>query len=119
MTNDFPGPDRHSQGWRLISRSALCEPNWINASDADPALLLMLDTHGDWWAIAADCSHCGAALIDVLHNNTQHAGRDELQCAQCGTLHGPHVAGCECVALMVVDEEIYAAPDIDVNHWSD
>ena len=119
MSDDFPSLDRHAQGWRLVSRNAHTGQAWINASDADPAMLLVLDTRGDWWAIAPDCRHCGAPLLDVLRKDTAHGARDELHCAQCGTAHGPHVADCERIALMVVDEEIYAAPSIDVRNWSE
>ena len=119
MTIDFPSPDAHAQGWRLVSREALTEQNWINASDAVPALLLVLDTSGEWWAVAPDCRHCAAPLIDALRKTATGNGLDELSCTQCGAAHGPAVADCDCVALMIVDEEIYAAPGIDTSNRSD
>ena len=119
MRKDFPSPDGYAQGWRLISRDAACGRNWIDAVDGDQALLLVLDTHGDWWAVAAHCRQCTAPLASALHKDTTGTGFDELRCTQCGSAHGPAVNDCECVALMVVDDEIYAAPDVDVSDDTD
>ena len=119
MTNDLPSPDGHAQGWRLVSREALTEQSWIDASNAAPALLLVLDTQGDWWAVTPDCRNCATRLIDALRKDATSSGLDEFYCAQCGAAHGPGVADCDCVALMVVDEEIYAAPSIDTSDLAD
>ena len=108
MSNDFARAERHAQGWRLISNEARADKKWIDASHANPALLLVLDSHGDWWAVSPQCRQCAAPLRNVLRTVAMPAGLDELHCAQCGAAHGPTVAGCECVPLMVVDEEIYA-----------
>ena len=116
MSDDFPSPDGHAQGWRLISREASTDRSWIEVSDMTPALLLLVDGASEWWAVAANCRQCASALVNGL---TEPAGAraingfDELHCVHCGAAHGPAVAGCACIALMVVDEEIYALPDID------
>jgi len=110
MSNDIPTPDAHAQGWRLVSREANVGKIWIDARSASPSLLLVQDTQGEWWAVPPDCRECAAPLINALKSDTSRVGLDELCCCQCGTAHGHAIAGCPCAALMVVDEEIYAAP---------
>ena len=110
MSDDIPTPGAHARGWRLVSRGANAGKTWIDARTATPAMLLVLDTQEEWWAIPADCQNCSAPLIGALKSNASHVGLDEFYCAQCGTAHGHAAAGCECIALMVVDDEIYAAP---------
>ena len=112
MAHDPSSPDAHAQVWRLISDQAHSARTWIDAHDANPALLLVLDTQGDWWAVAPDCRECAGSLTDVLRKGAVADGLDELRCAHCGAAHGPGVDECAAVTLMVVDEEIYAAPDI-------
>jgi hypothetical protein len=111
MDHGLPTPDGHAQGWRLITDDARPERAWIDATGASPALLLVRDTQQDWWAITPECRICGATLLDVLRSATTAGGLDELHCANCGTAHGPEIDDCHCVALMVVDEEIYIAPE--------
>ena len=119
MTNDFPSPDRHARGWRLISGDAHSDRPWIDAGDVDPPLFLARDANGDWWAVSAVCRQCAAPLLDALGEDTTRTGFDELVCAQCGAAHGPAVVDCDCLALMVVDEEIYVAPDVSAYDGAD
>ena len=117
MSDDFSSPDRHAQSWHLVSREALADRTWMDASDMNPALLVLLDCAGDWWAISPHCRQCASPLAQGLTRHTRKA-IDELDCARCSTPHGPAVADCECVSLMVVDEEIYALTTIDALHTS-
>ena len=108
MADDIPSPEAHAQGWRLITDDARPERRWIETRNIQPSLLLVLDSEQDWWAVASACQHCGADLAANLRTATPIHGLDELRCAQCATAHGPKVSDCTCVALMVVDQEIYA-----------
>jgi hypothetical protein len=73
MSDDFPSPDGHAQGWYLVSRQALGDRTWIDASDMTPALLLLRDCAGEWWALAPSVT-----TEVMLRSNRRRRGRLRL-----------------------------------------